>query len=91
MSTTTTTTATTAQRFQTLRTQYPTDDQWIRSDNYHNSFLIAHDEALEFARKNTADNGLPDISVSPAEGKLLHLYAKTIGAKRILEVGTLGG
>ena len=91
MSTTTTTTATTAQRFQTLRTQYPTDDQWIRSDNYHNSFLITPDEALDFAIKNSNDNGLPEISVSAAMGKLLHLYAKTIGAKRVLEVGTLGG
>ena len=70
----------------------PSDEEaWARSAAYHNSFLIAHDEALEFARKNTADNGLPDIAVSAAEGKLLHLYAKTTGAKRILEVGTLGG
>ena len=63
--------------------------EWERSDLYHNSFLIKRDDALDFARKNSDDNGLPEIAVSAAEGKLLHLYAKTIGAKKILEVGTL--
>ncbi|KAI0721695.1 S-adenosyl-L-methionine-dependent methyltransferase [Cerioporus squamosus] len=65
--------------------------EWVRSDLYHNSFLIARDDALERARKNSADKGLPEIAVSAAQGKLLNLHARSIGAKRILEVGTLGG
>ncbi|RPD66054.1 S-adenosyl-L-methionine-dependent methyltransferase [Lentinus tigrinus ALCF2SS1-7] len=65
--------------------------EWTRSDLYHNSFLIAPDDALEHARKNSNDQGLPEIAVSAAQGKLLNLYARSIGAKRILEVGTLGG
>lgn len=64
---------------------------WARSDVYHNSFLIAKDETLETARKNSLDRGLPDIAVSAAQGKFLKLHAQAIGAKRIAEVGTLGG
>ncbi|EMD38535.1 hypothetical protein CERSUDRAFT_94063 [Gelatoporia subvermispora B] len=64
---------------------------WARSDQYHNSFLIQPDEALEFARKNSDENGLPAIAVSTAQGKFLNLLARSIGAKRVLEVGTLGG
>ncbi|TBU50690.1 S-adenosyl-L-methionine-dependent methyltransferase [Dichomitus squalens] len=79
------------QAFQSLKATRPIDDVWVRSDEYHNSFLIPRDEALEYARKNSTDHGLPEIAVSAAQGKLLHLYAKTIGAKKVLEVGTLGG
>jgi len=41
--------------------------------------------------KTSQENGLPEIAVSKAQGKLLHLLIKSIGAKRVLEVGTLGG
>lgn len=64
---------------------------WCRSDEYHNSFLIPHDEAVEAAMKNSASSGLLDIEVSRSHGKFLHLLARTINAKRVLEVGTLGG
>jgi hypothetical protein len=64
---------------------------WTRSDEYHNSFLISKDEALEEALTQSREEGLPDISVSAAQGKFLKLLALSIGAKRILEVGTLGG
>ncbi|KAK0196043.1 S-adenosyl-L-methionine-dependent methyltransferase, partial [Armillaria mellea] len=64
---------------------------WERSDNYHNSHLLQKDETLDFALQNSEANGLPIIAVSPAQGKFLYLLAKSIGAKRILEVGTLGG
>ncbi|KZT64890.1 O-methyltransferase [Daedalea quercina L-15889] len=67
------------------------DANFARSARFHDSFLISPDEALEAARKNSAEKGLPEIAVSPAEGKLLHLLVRTIGAKNILEVGTLGG
>src|ERR1700733_8814690 len=64
---------------------------WTRSDQYHNSFLIPPDPVLDSALKNSEANELPDIAVTPAQGKFLMLLAKSIGAKRILEVGTLGG
>ncbi len=64
---------------------------WERSDNFHNSHVLQKDEILDAAIQNSETNGLPAISVSPAQGKLLYLLAKSIGAKRILEVGTLGG
>ena len=66
-------------------------DDWERSDKYHNSFLIPPDPALEAAAKRSDERGLPEIAVSPAQGKFLNLLAQSIGAKRILEVGTLGG
>ncbi|KAF9239149.1 O-methyltransferase-domain-containing protein [Melanogaster broomeanus] len=66
-------------------------DNFRRSDLYHNSFLIGNDEGLQSALKNSKENGLRDMAVSPAQGKLLKLLAQSIGAKRILEVGTLGG
>ena len=66
-------------------------EDWERSDKYHNGFLVPFDDALEHARKNSVDSGLPEIAVSVAQGKFLNLHARAIGAKRILEVGTLGG
>ncbi|KAJ3537384.1 hypothetical protein NM688_g6698 [Phlebia brevispora] len=54
-------------------------------------FLLRPDDALEHALKTSEEHGLPKIAVSAAQGKLLNLVAKSIGAKRILEVGTLGG
>ncbi|KIP02566.1 hypothetical protein PHLGIDRAFT_130674 [Phlebiopsis gigantea 11061_1 CR5-6] len=66
-------------------------DLWTRSDIYHKSFLHKHDDALEHVLKTSDENGLPHIAVSEVQGKLLNLITKSIGAKRILEVGTLGG
>jgi len=66
-------------------------DIWTRSDLYHNSHLIPQDSTLEYAVKNSDENTLPAIAVTAAQGKFLHLLARSIGAKRILEVGTLGG
>ncbi|KAJ3503116.1 hypothetical protein NLJ89_g8578 [Agrocybe chaxingu] len=74
------------------RPPHPTTiEDWARSDVYHNSFLLPKDDALEAALKNNKEQGLPDIGVSAAQGKLLNLLAKSINAKRVLEVGTLGG
>jgi len=64
---------------------------WSKSDVYHNSFLIPKDEVLDKIVENNKANGLRDIAITPAQGKFLHLLARSIGAKRILEVGTLGG
>lgn len=66
-------------------------DDWARSDRYHNSFLLSEDEVLDKVLENSSKNGLPEIAVSAAQGKFLNLLALSIGAKRILEVGTLGG
>lgn len=67
------------------------DPNWTRSDAFHNSFLLHPDAALDHALTTSDANGLPRIAVSRAQGKLLTLVARSISAKRILEVGTLGG
>ncbi|KAJ6603235.1 O-methyltransferase family 3 protein [Mycena vulgaris] len=66
-------------------------DDWARSDSYHNAFLHAPDPILDAALKHSTANGLPEIAVSAAQGKFLNLLVSSISAKRILEVGTLGG
>jgi predicted O-methyltransferase YrrM len=58
---------------------------------YINQFTIVSDPDLETAIVVSRENGLPDIQVSPGEGKLLYLLVKISGARRILEIGTLGG
>lgn len=60
-------------------------------DEYVAGLLAPHDEALEASLRASDEAGLPAIQVSPAQGKLLYLLAKSIGAERILEFGTLGG
>jgi predicted O-methyltransferase YrrM len=60
-------------------------------DAYIAQNLIPADPALDEALKDNAAAGLPAIDVSPTQGKFLHLLAKIKGARRILEVGTLGG
>jgi predicted O-methyltransferase YrrM len=66
-------------------------DQWTAVDKYITDRLAPRDEDLEATQKASADAGLPPISVSAAQGKMLSLYATMIGARRILEIGTLGG
>jgi predicted O-methyltransferase YrrM len=60
-------------------------------DDYIADRLLGPDPALEAALEANAAAGLPPIDVSPPQGKLLHLLARMIGARNILEVGTLGG
>ncbi len=66
-------------------------DLWASIDEYINGHLAPPDPVLEAALTDSAAAGLPNISVTPNQGKLLFLLARTIGAKRILEIGTLGG
>ncbi|KDQ07916.1 hypothetical protein BOTBODRAFT_180268 [Botryobasidium botryosum FD-172 SS1] len=74
------------------RNEAPTTyDDWVRSDKFHNDHLLPHDAALEFALENSIKSGLGMIAVSRAQGKLLNLLAKSIRARKIVEVGTLGG
>lgn len=66
-------------------------ENWTAVDEYVSGLLAPHDEALDAALRASDEAGLPAIQVSPAQGKLLYLLAKSIGARRILEFGTLGG
>ena len=64
---------------------------WQRVDGYLAELLVGDDPALAAALAANAAAGLPAIDVSPLQGKLLHLLARMAGARRILEIGTLGG
>jgi len=66
-------------------------DQWSAVDRYIADLFLAPDPTLEAALASSAAAGLPSINVSPTQGKLLHLLARVQGARRILEIGTLGG
>ncbi|GEL97360.1 6-phosphogluconolactonase [Cellulomonas terrae] len=63
---------------------------WTHVDHYF-SVLAREDAALVDTRKAATAGGLPDIAVAANQGKLLHLLARATGARRILEIGTLGG
>lgn len=63
---------------------------WEAVDAYLESALVEEDAALSAARHAIREAGLPPISVSPLQGKFLHLLARLAGATNILEIGTLG-
>ena len=65
--------------------------QWTAVDGYLTQTLVADDPALTAALAANAAAGLPPIDVAPNQGKFLHLLAHIANARRILEVGTLGG
>lgn len=60
-------------------------------DRYLVDTLIGEDPALASAVADQQAARMPDIEVAPTGGKLLHLLARAIGARRVLEIGTLGG
>jgi predicted O-methyltransferase YrrM len=66
-------------------------EQWNAVDHYINSQLVPPDAALEGALQDSAAAGLPAIQVAANQGKLLSMLAQSIGARSILEIGTLGG
>jgi predicted O-methyltransferase YrrM len=66
-------------------------DQWDAVDNYITSQLVPSDHALEAALTASRAAGLPNIQVAPNQGKLLALYVQALGARKVLEIGTLGG
>jgi len=68
-----------------------TQKVWEAVDKYFDKLLIPQDSALEDALKAAKAAKLPAIQVSSVEGKLLHLLARILGARDILEIGTLGG
>jgi predicted O-methyltransferase YrrM len=67
------------------------EDLWNTVDQYISAKLVGDDAALEAALKASDAAGLPAIAVSPPQGKQLNVLAQMIGAKRVLEIGTLGG
>jgi predicted O-methyltransferase YrrM len=70
----------------------PADQEtWTTVDDYVSGLLSPHDEVLDQAIARAAEAGLPAIQVSPPQGKLLDLLARSIGARSALEFGTLGG
>jgi len=60
-------------------------------DAYIEDLFDPSDEILEAALRDSRRAGLPDINVSPNQGRLLQLLVAMSGARRILEIGTLGG
>jgi predicted O-methyltransferase YrrM len=66
-------------------------ETWDIVDRYINDTLVGSDLALEAAVQASVEAGLPEIAVTPSQGKLLHLLALATRARRVLEIGTLGG
>jgi predicted O-methyltransferase YrrM len=65
-------------------------ERWGAVDDYVSGLLAPHDRALEAALGASAEADLPAIQVSPPQGKLLQLLVRAIGARTVLEFGTLG-
>jgi predicted O-methyltransferase YrrM len=68
-----------------------TQELWTSVDRYICDLFVPPDSGLDGALEASAAGGLPAIQVSPAQGKLLCLLARLMGARNILEIGTLGG
>ena len=66
-------------------------DLFVVLDRYIDDLFAPEDAALREAVAEARAGGLPQIQVSAGQGKLLYLLAKLVGARRILEIGTLGG
>jgi predicted O-methyltransferase YrrM len=67
------------------------EGQWTEVDHYFSGKLLPRDDVLDAALEASAAAGLPAISVSPNQGKFLQILVQIMGARSILEVGTLGG
>jgi len=64
---------------------------WSAVDRYLDERQAPHDAALDAATADAIRAGLPQIAVTPTQGKLLFVLARAVGASRILEIGTLAG
>ncbi len=64
---------------------------WTEVDGYITQLFIEDDPVLNAALKGASDGNLPEIQVTPSQGKLLTILAQSINARSILEIGTLGG
>ena len=67
------------------------EELWTAVDHYINDLLVPADSVFDSVLQASAEAGLPAINVSPSQGKFLMLLARIQGARKILEVGTLGG
>src|SRR5215216_2364729 len=67
-----------------------TDERWTAVDRYITDLVVQPDAVLDAALNAMVDAGLPEISVTPGQGKLLYLLARVRHATNILEIGTLG-
>lgn len=72
---------------------YPDADpkRWSLVDTYFSDLLCADDTVLTESLERNSRSGLPSHDVSATQGQMLAIYAKMVGAKRVLEIGTLGG
>jgi predicted O-methyltransferase YrrM len=68
-----------------------TQREWVAVDDYVGEVMLGRDEVLEQTLAANGDAGLPQIDVSPAQGRFLEVLARALGARRVLELGTLGG
>lgn len=68
-----------------------TPENWAAADRWLADTLVGSDPALDAAIRAQQAAGMPAIEVAPVAGKLLHLLARIAGARRVLEIGTLGG
>jgi predicted O-methyltransferase YrrM len=67
------------------------EEQWTRVERFLAETIVKPDAALDAALDASDAAGLPSINVSPSQGKLLQILARLVGARTILEIGTLGG
>jgi predicted O-methyltransferase YrrM len=67
------------------------EETWVAVEDYFGKVLALADPGLEATLAASAAAGLPAINVSPMQGKFLNLLARAVGARAILEIGTLGG
>jgi predicted O-methyltransferase YrrM len=66
-------------------------EQWAKVDRYISQLFGLSDPALISTLRRSREKGLPEIEISYPQGQLLYLLSKAAGARRILEIGTLGG
>jgi len=66
-------------------------EAWNAVDAYVDDLFGLHEDALETTLARSREAGLPTIEVSPAQGAFLGILARATGARRVLEIGTLGG
>ncbi len=66
-------------------------EKWKEVDEFFEKTLLEEDAVLEEILRRSKDAGLPPHNVSPCQAQLLSLLVRITGARRVLEVGTLGG
>ncbi|MGH9590170.1 MAG: O-methyltransferase [Terracidiphilus sp.] len=64
---------------------------WTKVDDYFGGLLAPADDVMKQVLRANDKAGLPSIDVSPLQGKFLFLLARIVQARRVLEIGTLGG